>query len=97
MRLTSGGCKAATSGERQGCAKRPALRVYSYSQNGNGKNGTDGHTVPPAWPGRAVIDPTFRPNSKAKVLTILPQSPSWIFKLCSSGVASISGKKTGRI
>ena len=33
----------------------------------NGSNGAQGHIVPPAWPGRAVMDPNFKPRSDAKV------------------------------
>ena len=37
------------------------------ASQGNGSNGAQGHVVPPAWPGRAVMDPAFKPRTDVKV------------------------------
>lgn len=46
---------------------RSGLQVTRAVQS-NGSNGSGGHYVPPAWPGRAVINPNFKPRSDAKVI-----------------------------
>jgi len=42
----------------------------------SGSNGAGGHVVPPAWPGRAVIDPNFKPSSTAKKFSLLGSTGS---------------------
>ena len=56
---------------RQSLSINRGLRVRASS--GNGSNGAGGHHVPPAWPGRAVIDPNFKPRTDAKVTYITIQ------------------------
>ena len=58
-------CKLAESRCRRSPAQRLRFRVSAGGTNGS--NGSSAHVVPPAWPGRAVIDPAFQPTPKAKV------------------------------